>query len=148
MKKIIITFLILVTSCGYQPLYLNKDPNKLIFKEIKLLGDKNINRQIISTISIKEDKENFTFEKVTLKNRENIIETSKDSKGQPVSFKMIIILDFEIGNKGNIIKQKTFVKEFSYKNQENKFDLSEYEIDLRNNLTNQIIEELNIFLNI
>ena len=96
MKKIIITFLILVTSCGYQPLYLNKDPNKLIFKEIKLLGDKNINRQIISTISIKEDKENFTFEKVTLKNRENIIETSKDSKGQPVSFKMIIILDFEI----------------------------------------------------
>ena len=46
-KKKIIIFLLLLSSCGYQPIFVDRDSNKLIFKEIELTGEKNINRKII-----------------------------------------------------------------------------------------------------
>ena len=99
-------------------------------------------------ISIKEDKQNFKFQKIILKNEKRIIETSKDSKGQPNSFKMIVNLKFSIIDNEKTLKEKNIEKEFSYKNLDNKFDLSEYEINVQNNLTDRIIDELVIYLNL
>ena len=47
---------------------------------------------------------------------------------------MTINLEIKIIDKANIIKEKEFSEEFSYKNLDNKFDLYEYEIDVRNKL--------------
>ena len=148
MKKLIILILFFLSSCGYQPLYSNKNSEIYTFSEMELLGNKEINRRIISAISIKEDKQNFKFQKIILKNEKRIIETSKDSKGQPNSFKMIVNLKFSIINNEKTLKEKIIEKEFSYKNLDNKFDLSEYEINVQNNLTDRIIDELVIYLNL
>ena len=61
---------------------------------------------------------------------------------------MTIDLQVSIIDKGNIIKEKNFSREFLYKNIDNKFDLYEYEIDVQQNLINKITEELIIYLNI
>ena len=45
-----------------------------------------------------------------------------------------------IDNKNNS-SEKIFYEEFSYKNKDNKFDLSEYEIKLENDLIDKIIED-------
>ncbi len=148
MKKLIILILFFLSSCGYQPLYSNKNSEIYTFSEMELLGNKEINRRIISAISIKEDKQNFKFQKIILKNEKRIIETSKDSKGQPNSFKMIVNLKFSIIDNEKTLKEKNIEKEFSYKNLDNKFDLSEYEINVQNNLTDRIIDELVIYLNL
>jgi len=58
--------------------------------------------------------------------------------------KLKIIL---IDNKNNS-SEKIFYEEFSYKNKDNKFDLSEYEIKLENDLIDKIIEDLNIYFKI
>ena len=148
MRKFLLIFLFFVYSCGYQPLYTNKNFNKLTFKEIVIQGDKDINRGIVSSTFIKQDLKNFLYEKIIIKNNQYIVETSKDSKGVPESYRMTINLEIKIIDKANIIKEKEFLKEFSNKNLDNKFDLYEYEIDVRNKLIKKITEKLIIYLNI
>ena len=58
-----------------------------------------------------------------------------------------MIIDFKLSiiDKKNKLTEKIISEEFSYKNKDNKFDLSEYEINLEQNLINNIIEKLSIF---
>ena len=148
MRIFLLIFIFLLSSCGYQPLYSSKDSNKFLFKEIEILGDKNINRNLIASSFLKQDDQNFTYEKLILKNSKKIIETSKNSKGQPESYRMTIDLEVTIINEQKTLKKKIFSEEFSYKNLDNKFDLYEYEINVQNNLINKITEELIIYLNL
>ena len=148
MRIFLLIFIFLLASCGYQPLYSSKDLNKFSFKEIEILGDKNINRNLIASSFLKQDDQNFTYEKLILKNNKKIIETSKNSKGQPESYRMTIDLEVTIINEQKTLKKKIFSKEFSYKNLDNKFDLYEYEINVQNDLINKITEELIIYLNL
>ena len=61
---------------------------------------------------------------------------------------MILEIRLKIEDKQTTQKEKIFIKEFSYKNLENKFDLSEYETNIENNLINQIVEEMIIYLSV
>ena len=61
---------------------------------------------------------------------------------------MIIYFKLSIIDKENNLNEKIINEEFSYKNKDNKFDLSEYEINLERNLINNIISKLSIFANI
>jgi hypothetical protein len=143
MKKGILFLLIFVlTNCGYQPLYSKKETKILIVNELELIGDSNINKKIASELSISVDKNMSLTNKIILENNKTIIETSKNKKGQPDSFKMIIDFKFLLMDKENILKEKFISEEFSYKNKENKFDLSQYEINIEQNLINKIIEKL------
>ena len=149
MKKGILFLLIFVlTNCGYQPLYSKKETKILIVNELELIGDSNINKKIASALSISIDKNMSLTNKIVLENNKTIVETSKNKKGQPDSFKMIIDFKFLLIDKENILKEKFISEEFSYKNKENKFDLSQYEIDVEQNLINKIIEKLTLHISI
>ena len=148
MKKKLIFILLFLTSCGFEPIYSSKNSNNFVFKKIETIGEKTINRRIISAISAKENNIDFSHEKLILENEKNIIETSKNTKGQPDSFKMAIKFKITLIDKKNNSSEKIFYEEFSYKNKDNKFDLSEYEIKLENDLIDKIIEDLIIYFNI
>lgn len=148
MKKKLIFILLFLTSCGFEPIYSSKNSNNFVFKKIETIGEKTINRRIISAISAKENNIDFSHKKLILENEKNIIETSKNTKGQPDSFKMAIKFKITLIDKKNNSSEKIFYEEFSYKNKDNKFDLSEYEIKLENDLIDKIIEDLIIYFNI
>lgn len=148
MKRILIIFVFFLSSCGYQPLYLNNNIGDLKFKEMELTGSKKINRRIISLMNIEIDKEKSRYDKINIKSSKQILETSKNSKGQPQFFKMILNVTFSFKNKDEIMKEQSVTKEFSYKNLDNKFDLNEREIEIENNLLNEIIDEFFIYLSI
>tara|TARA_B100000965_G_C19547756_1_gene738674 strand:+ start:210 stop:647 length:438 start_codon:yes stop_codon:yes gene_type:complete len=145
MKKIFIVFF-LVTACGYQPLYVKKD--EILFKKITLIGDKQINRKILSSTEIKEDKKISINNEIIVESEINIITTSKDAKGQPATFKSLLNVEVIIIENGKEIKKRTFNETFDYNNIANKYDLSTYQDDVKDNLVNKIIEDLNIFLNL
>lgn len=147
-NKILILLLFILSNCGYQPLYSTKDNLKFTVKELELIGDSKINKRIINTLSIKVDSEEFRNNKIILENKKSIIETSKNKQGQPDSFKMIINFKLTIIDKTNNLTEKIITEEFSYKNKDNKFDLSEFEINLEDNLINNIINQISIFVNI
>ena len=54
MRNLFLILIFLLSSCGYQPLYSNKNSNKSTFKEIEIRGDKIINRSLISSTFIKK----------------------------------------------------------------------------------------------
>tara|TARA_B100001564_G_C20270091_1_gene503382 strand:+ start:167 stop:622 length:456 start_codon:yes stop_codon:yes gene_type:complete len=148
MKKIFIILIYFLTSCGYQPMYVNNSYNEVSFKEIKLLGDKRINRQVMSALLIKEDQYNDILNNLTLNSEEIISETSKDAKGQVTTYRTTIILKYIVTNNNKIISEKIFNKDFSYNKKDNKFDLVEYQKEIKTSLVNEIIEELIIFINL
>jgi len=148
MKKLFILILFFITSCGYQPLYVNKNNSNLVFSKIELFGDKEINRRIISFISIKEDKSEEKLNQLVLRSNEDIIETSKDSKGRVATLKTTVEIKLVILDGNQIIKEKTFNENFSYNNKDNKFDLTKYQNEIKNNLVDKIIEQMSIYLSL
>ena len=148
MKKVIIIIFFFITSCGYQPIYVNKNSSELIFNKVELIGDKEINRRIVSFISIKEDKNDEKLNKLVLTSSENIIETSKDSKGRVATFKTTVKIKLIILNENQTIAESVFDENFSYNNKSNKFDLAKYQDEIKNNLVDKIIEQLNIYLSL
>lgn len=147
-KKTFITILIFLSSCGYQPLYYGKNNDNYSFNKISYEGDIKINRKIVSTLSFKENLNDYNYDQLILNSSKDILETSKNSKGQVTSYRTSIKLKFIIKNKNKIIKEKIFVKDFSYSNLENKYDLTEYQDNVENNLINKIIEELTLYINL
>ena len=145
MKKFLIIFFF-ITACGYQPLYLIKD--EIFFEKITLSGDKRINRKIVSTSAIKKSSEGNLNNEIILNTNKNIITASRDSKGQPATFKSLIEVKFTIIKDGKISKEKTFRESFDYNNIENKYDLSTYQNDVEDNLIDKIVEDLIIFINL
>ena len=148
MKKLFILILFFMASCGYQPLYVNKNNSNLVYSKIELFGDKEINRRIISFISIKEDKSEEKLNQLVLRSNEDIIETSKDSKGRVATLKTTVEIKLVILNGNQIIKEKIFNENFSYNNKNNKFDLEKYQIEIKNNLVDKIIEQMSIYLSL
>ena len=148
MKKIIIILFFFISSCGYQPIYVNKNSSDIIFNKVELIGDKEINRRILSFISIKEERNEKKFDDLFLKSKENIVETSKDSKGRVATLKTTVEIELTILNQNKIIREKIFNESFSYNNKNNKFDLSKYQNEVKNNLVDKIIEQMNIYLSL
>ena len=148
MKKIFFILLFFISSCGYQPLYQNKDLENFKFKKITLTGDNYINKRIINTISIQENNEAKNKNELFISSSSEIQETSKNSKGQVESFRIIITVNLKIINKINEdIKNKDFTKEFTYNNKENKFELIEYQNSIKDDLIDKIVNDIIIYLN-
>ena len=75
-------------------------------------------------------------------------EVSKNSKGQIELYKSTLSVLINVKDSENSnIKNKNFLKEFTYSNKENKFELVEYQDSIQKNLTEIIIGEIIIFLN-
>ena len=123
MKKIILLIILFTSACGYNPIYLNKNLDNFKFLTVTLNGDKEINRKIVSALSIKEDKSNLNNENLILDSSFKIEETSKNSKGQVTSYRSTITVKFTIKENNEIKNNKEFRDSFAYGNRENKFDL-------------------------
>lgn len=148
MKKILIIFTLMLSSCGYQPIYINKSLNNLEYSEILLKGEKDLNRIIVNSLSLKENKSNSMLNKLEITTNTLIEETSKNAKGQAQTYRTTISVELLIIKEKEIIKNKTFIEDFSYNSRDNKFELVEYQDEVRDDMIKKVIEEIVIYLNI
>ena len=147
MKKIILilSFLLLV-SCGYQPIFSSKTSNFLIEEIIYNENDK-ISLKIRNNLTYLSKTENYIrVIRLKLSSEKKIDISSKDSKGDPLVYKMTISTNVEIYSNNELTMQKNITKNFSYKNTENKFDLKQYEKTIENNLIETIKEDIILIL--
>ena len=146
-KKITLLLVIfLIWGCGYQPIYLKKNNSEQKIKTITLNGDQKINKIIINSLGIKEDRNLLTGYSLILKSSKRIDIISKDKSGNPSVYKTSIIVDVSLTEKERIIKQKEFVSTFTYNASDNKFNLSQYQKNIELNLINEISEKIFIYL--
>ena len=111
-----------------------------------MIGDKQINRKIISSLSIKKNPNDRKNRKIILESSKNVDITSKNEKGQPKTFRTSVNIKLSILEENKLIKERLFTESFSYKNMDNKYDLFTYQDDIENNLVNKILDNINIFL--
>ena len=148
MKKILLIFIFLLSQCGYQPIFVNENINNMEFYKITHNGDAEINRKILGSLSFKENKLKNTLNSLSINSSFEVIETSKNSKGQVESYKSKIFLNLIISNKKRIITNKNFVKEFSYNVKKNKFELVRYQNEIKDNLIDKIIEDIILYISL
>ena len=109
-------------------------------------GEQKINKIIITSLGLKEDRNLLTGYSLILKSSKRIDIISKDKSGNPSAYKTSIIVDVSLTEKERIIKQKEFVSIFTYKATDNKFNLSQYQKNIELNLINEISEKIFIYL--
>ena len=123
--------------------------NLSIFNNVSLiLIDLTPSKFNICSLSFKENEFDDTLNNLLIKSSYKIQETSKNSKGQVESFRSQIIVNLIINNKKETILNKNFLKDFSYANKENKYELVQYQNEVKNNLINKIIEDIILFINL
>ena len=148
MKKLIfvIIALFMLNNCGYTPIYSTNNNNFNI--NVLQKNKTKLNSKIENNIKkySNENNENIIQLEISSNKKINII--SKDEKGDPSRFSMIISLTINIYNKNNyeINKTKSFTEKFDYKNNSNKFSLKQYEKDIEDNLINKVVERSMIYL--
>ncbi len=142
-KTITFFFIIGLSACSYKPIFSEQNYGFEIEKII-LNGEKDINRIINSKLkSIKSDgkikKEKYTLVIQSKKNREIV---SKDSKGDPLKFKMVISIEYKLSKKGNLILSNRIEKNNVYNNDSDKFELEQTEDIILEKLTGSISDSL------
>ena len=141
----IVVLSIILTNCGFKPIY----------------GSKNSNFEIIEIINENENKNSFAIEKMVmaLSNQEAVKKVKlemnykqtfstilKDNKGDPSKKKLSISVNLIVKNEKNkVLTNKKFREEFSYDVQSDKFNMAQYEDNITNNLNNKISNDI-IFL--
>ena len=138
-KYTVLFFLLLLSNCAYEPILINKNYDFSIVVE-KIDGDKKINSMIVNNfynLKGKEKKYNLNLSSTKIK---NVI--SKDSKGDPAIFELIINVNYKvIKNEETLLVNEINLKDI-YNNVSDKFELENYEKNIINNLTQNISDKI------
>ena len=135
-----------MTNCGYQSIYLKKDNIDFFIKEIKLEGNERIGKTISSQIQIEKNVINKIPYTIILNSKKSIDIVARDGLGNPSLYRVTFDIQAVLEKNKNKIKEKNFNKTFTYNSMENKFDQSQYQKNIEQNLINKIAEEFIIFV--
>ena len=141
----IIILSIMLTNCGFKPIYSSKNSN---FKIIEIINEnENKNSFAIEKIIMSlSNKEAMRKIKLEMNYKQTFTTTLKDSKGDPSKKKLSISVNLIVKNeKDNILTNKNFSEEFNYDVQSDKFNMAQYEDNITNNLNSKISNDI-IFL--
>jgi hypothetical protein len=144
-QKFLFLLFFILTNCNYEAIYSNKNDLNIPIKNFQLSGNKNINRNIVSSLKLKENKKSGY--QLKLLSDSNLEVVSRRSTGSAAIYRSTITVELSLIKQDEIIKQKKFSSSFTYNNIENKFDLTQYQKNIELNLINKITEEIFIFLN-
>ena len=144
-KHYLIIIFLLFTQCDYKPIYSQNNQNF----GIKIIEfNENRSNKILATrlenYSYKKDKI-FLYE-LKLFSSENKLVLSKNTKGDPLLLGLKINLKIEVYEKNKLITKKEYGEQFNYQNLSKKFELNNYESEIRSNIYNRMISKILIDL--
>ena len=144
-KNILILLLIFLTSCGYKPIFSTSDTN-ISINNIEFIKDSKLNTKFKRQINVYKGGETAKAYDLEIKIDQKKSISLKDSKGDAKIFLKEIIILINVIENGKTITSEDFTESFSYNNNTNKFDLSRYERNIEDNMVNELIEKIIIYL--
>jgi len=136
-------------SCGYTPIYKVNQKSNFGLDAIIFSGDKKIGRKIEKNLRKFRNNQTeniFDANFVSSKIREVV---TKDKKGDPSSFKLIIKVKLNLISKTNKeTLKKNFIREVTFDSMDNKFELDQYASNIEKNIIFNILEDMNIFFKV
>jgi len=149
-KKIIFTLsFFLLISCGYEPIYSEKNKKNYFFSidKIEFVENTRLNRKIKSKLKPYMNLENKTKKiKLKIKSSKNKSIELKNKKGEAEKFKVEIIVNLSMAEHENYNKKINIKESFIYDNQTNQYNLAEHEAQIDNNLISKITHNIILYL--
>ena len=148
-KILLILIFVTLTNCGYNSIYSNNKSVNINVSKIEKEGDLKINRRLLSLLNIvqKEYSEKSYLLNVDSSKKREIV--AKDNTGNASIYKISIAIKitmYDSADKSKIFKSRLFESSFSYNTKENKFQLSQDEKNIENNLIESLAEKIIIYL--
>ena len=146
MKKFIFIIFLLLSACGYQSV--NKiDKSNYNISKYEFLGNQQVNKILKRNFERNKNNTNSgnEFEIIATS---NLIKSknSKDQAGEATNLTLEIFVDLDIFQNDKKIKKITINENTNYNNNDNKFELKQFEKILINNLVDKIIKKINLTL--
>ena len=148
MNKILIKIVALVlifetTSCTYEPIFLEKNYNFEI-ENTFFAGEKKINKVIENKLKFIRTAEGSNKNKYVLnidsEKKKSIL--SKNSKGDPLKFEMVILVKYQLIKNGEILINNTIKKNNIYNNEADQFKLEQNEKIILENISSSISDNI------
>ena len=136
---IFLIFFLILSSCGYQPIYSTKNLNFTIGNIEK--ENTSLNNKFAKSINALTNRESDKKINIKIESDKKIRVKSKDSKGNTLVLELEINLKFTNLDSDNQV-QKSLSRKITYNNSDDKFKLKEYENELEDILITKIIEDL------
>ena len=144
MKKFLIPIIfILFYGCGYSSLYQDQKRDLLInVKDMK--GDFEINNFIKNELKIASNKTSTNIYDVNFETKYEKIILTKDSTGKATDYKLEMNVKFIIFSDQN--QTISFNEDFLIKNENDNFEQSNYEKEIKRNFSKTVKDKLILFL--
>ena len=139
LNYILLFLLLFMFGCAYKPI-LNQKNYQFSINIDEAKGNRQINSIIINKLNSLNEN-NKTYDLTLLSNKKtNII--SKDSKGDPSIYELLINVNYNVKIDGNVVLKKIINKKTTYNNILDKFEMQNYENNIVNNLSLAISEKI------
>ena len=143
LKSLTVFFILILSACSYKPIFSEKNYNFEI-GEIIFSGEKYVNRIIgnkLDLIKKNKDQDKKKYNLLIQTDKEKLI-VSKDSKGDPLKFDLLITTYYEIIYDKKLLLKKEIIKNNVYNNEVDKFKLEQNEKIILENLSEKISENI------
>ena len=138
-KTSLIILIFLNSACSYNPIFSQKNYNFEI-NEILFSGEKEINRIIENKLNLIKNTSNVNKIKYNIVIHTKII--SKDSKGDPSKFELLVRTTFEVTGNQKVLVNKELKNNNIYNNISDKFELEQTEKNILENIAEIISDEI------
>ncbi len=141
LRYLAVFFITVLSACSYKPIFSENNYNFEI-NEIIFSGERYINRIIknkLNLIKKEKDQDKIKYNLLINTNKKKLI-VSKDSKGDPLKFDLIVKTYYEINYEEKLLFKKEVIKNKVYNNDVDKFKLEQNEKIILENLSEKISE--------
>ena len=136
---VIILLSVSLNNCSYEPI-LSTENLDFHFTKISSKGNEKINNIIEKNLSLKKRiGKRYEIFFTTKKSKEIV---SSNEKGDATIYKLKVNLDYVLKHEGNELLVNTISKETTYNNITDKFELTQREENIIDNLSNNISSEI------
>ena len=143
MKKIFLLIIIIFTySCGYSPLYL-AGKNDILLNLKKIEGDFELNNYIKNNFKIASDVNSANVFDINAETKFEKIILTKDATGNATDYRLDFTVKFIILSEN---KEVSYKESFKIKKNDQKFEQSNYEREIKKNFSEIVKDKLVLYL--
>ena len=143
MKKLFLLIsIIFIYSCGYSPLYL-AGKNDLLLNLKKIEGDFELNNYIKNDFKIVSDNNSKNVFDINAETKFEKIILTKDATGDATDYRLDFTVKFIIISEN---KEVSYKESFKIKKNDQKFEQSNYEKEIKRNFSEIVKDKLVLYL--
>ena len=143
MSRLIKLFFVLfvLSGCAYEPVLIKKNYD-FYFTKVESEGEKEINKVIKKAFTENTKIESINNYQIFFSSKLNKDIVASNQKGDPKIYKINISLNYELKNDNSIIFENEILKQATFNNIDDKFELLKYEENIVENLSKRFAEDI------